>query len=87
MDYGQVGPARLTVPQPVVYALAGIRARRVSVQAGGFVDNQQVIVFMDKARQHVVEELHGSKSYIVTYLHGYKEAGHSLPKRCKRVTM
>ena len=52
MNDGERGPARFTVAQPVVDALAGVRRRRVRVPAGGLVDRQQMLILKNYARNH-----------------------------------
>ena len=52
MNDGQVRPAGIPVPQPVVKAFPGPWARGMGVQASGFVYHQQVVVFEDQAGQH-----------------------------------
>ena len=49
---GQPCPPGLSVPQPVVETFTRVRARRMGIQAGGFVHHQQMLIFEDQARQH-----------------------------------
>ena len=49
---GERSPAWLTVPEPVVNALAGVRRRRVRVPAGGFGHHQQMFILKNDARNH-----------------------------------
>ena len=46
---GEVGPARLAMPQPVVDALPRIRIRRVRVPAGGLAHREHVLVLVQHA--------------------------------------
>ena len=49
---GERRPARLAMTEPVVNALADVRAGRVRVPAGGFVNHQQMLVFKNHALNH-----------------------------------
>ena len=49
MDDGEVGPTRLAMFEPIVDAFASVGRRRVRVPTGGFVDDEQVLIFMDDA--------------------------------------
>ena len=51
VDDGERGPAGFAVAQPFVKPFARKRRWRVGVQAGGFVDHEQVFVFVQHARR------------------------------------
>ena len=49
VEDGQAGPARLTVAEPIVEALACVGSWSVGVPAGWFIHHQQVLIFVEDA--------------------------------------
>ena len=50
MNDREIGPAWLTVPEPLVETLAGVRSGGMSIEARRFVDDEEMFVLMQDAR-------------------------------------
>ena len=55
---GEACPARLTVTQPFVDTFASKRRRGVRAQAGRFVNDQDIVVFVHHARWSLYQNSH-----------------------------
>ena len=51
MNDREIGPARFTVSEPLVETFAGVRRRGMSVQAGRFVDDEEMFILVQDARR------------------------------------
>ena len=52
MNDGELRPARFAVAQPIVNALAGERSRGMSIDPGGLVDHEEILVLKKEQWQN-----------------------------------